>query len=112
MQPLPYRGAIGAAVKVRVDRKVVACDLHLAEVEEAPLHVVDESGAIAAGVWVAASIHGMRRGVDRAGADGIVNLPISNASQFDVRVADSLKSCSVRKFDATANPPTLVISQP
>ena len=112
VEPFAYRGAVCKAVSVRVDRATVPCDLQLSQVEEANLRVVDEQGAVAAGVWVSASLFGLRRGVDQANADGLVTLPISGASEFEVRMADSLATCTVRQFDAGAEPATLVITQP
>jgi hypothetical protein len=112
VQPFAYRGAIAEATSVRVDRAVVACDLHLQQVKEADLRVVDEQGALAVGVWVSASLHGLRRGVEQTGVDGLVNLPISTASEFEVRMPDSFATCQVRQFDADAEPATLVIAQP
>lgn len=110
--PLAYRGAVGEAVEVKVDRAVVDCDLHLAKIEEANVRVVDESGALAVGVWVSSNLHGLRRGVDQAGSDGFVNLPVGVSSKFEVRMADSFASCLVRQYNADAEPATLVIAQP
>ena len=112
VEPYAFRGAVGEPVAVRVDRAVVTCDLHLTNVEEANLRVVDEKGALAVGVWVATSLHGLRRGVDQTGPDGFVNLPFGASSEFEVRLADSFASCIVRKFEADAQPATLVIAQP
>ena len=112
VEPFPYRGAIGQAMSVQVDRAVVSCDLHLAKVEEVSLRVIDEQGAAAVGVWVATSLHGLRRDVDQTGVDGFVSLPINAASEFDVRMANSFASYIVREYDAEAQPPTLVIAQP
>jgi hypothetical protein len=57
-------------------------------------------------------LHGLRRGVDQAGADGVVNLPISFASEFEVRMGDNFASCEIKHYDAKADPATLVIAQP
>tara|TARA_R110002072_G_scaffold302499_1_gene485856 strand:- start:8495 stop:9544 length:1050 start_codon:yes stop_codon:yes gene_type:complete len=112
VEPFAYRGAVGEAVAVKVDRAVVACDLHLTQIEAANVRVVDESGAIAVGVWVSSSLHGLRRGVDQSGSDGFVNLPVGASSEFEVRMADSFASCLVRQYNADAEPATLVIAQP
>lgn len=112
VEPFAYRGAVGAAVSLRVDRAAVACDLHLDQVEEANVRVVDENGAIAKGVWVAARLHGLRRGVDQVDEGGFVSLPVGADSEFDVRTADNHASCVVRQFDGQSQPATLVISQP
>jgi len=112
VEPFAYRGAIGEAIEVRVDRAVVACDLSVRRVEEADLRVVTESGAVAAGVWVAASLNGMRRGVAQANGEGLVSLPIADAAEFDVRRDGSYASCEVRAFDASAEPATIVIAGP
>jgi hypothetical protein len=112
VEPFAFRGAVAKAISVRVDRAVVACDLHLHAVKEVGLRIVDESGALAVGVWVVCSLHGLRRGVDQAGADGVVNLPISFASEFEVRMGDNFASCEIKHYDAKADPATLVIAQP
>lgn len=112
VEPFAYRGAVGEAVEVKVDRPVVACDLHLTKIEEASVRVVDENGALAVGVWVSSSLHGLRRGVDQAGSDGFVSLPVGASSKFEVRMADSFVSCLVRQYNADAEPATLVIAQP
>ena len=112
VEPFAHRGAVAEAVSVRVDRPVIACDLHLSTLKEAGLRIVDESGALAVGVWVASSLHGLRRGVDQVGDDGLVQLPIASASEFEVRLADSFASCEIKQYDASAEPATLVIAQP
>ena len=112
VEPFAYRGAVGEAVAVRVDRASVACDLHLTQIKEASVRVVDENGEVAAGVWVSASMFGLRRGIDRVGADGFVKLPVGSSSEFEVRMADSFDSCRVRQYDADMQPATLVIAQP
>ena len=112
VEPFAYRGAVAEAVSVRVDRAIVACELQLSALEESSLRIVDESGALAVGVWVTSSLHGLRRGVDQAGSDGLVKLPIAEASEFEVRTADSYASCEIKQFDADAEPRTLVIEQP
>ncbi|MFN3243194.1 MAG: carboxypeptidase regulatory-like domain-containing protein [Planctomycetota bacterium] len=112
VEPFAYRGAVGAACKVRVDRKVVPCDVQLQGVEEARLRVIDDRGMVAAGVWVASSINGVRRGVGQADVGGRVSLPVAPATEFEVRTADSYTACTVQRFDASAEPATLVISQP
>lgn len=112
VEPFAYRGAVGPLQKVRVDRKIVPCDVQLEDVDESSLRVVDEQGAIAAGVWVVANLYGMRRGVGQADVSGRVSLPFAAATDFEVRTAESLTACTVRSFDAEAEPATLVISQP
>lgn len=112
IEPFPHRGAIGKSIALRVDRAVVECDLHLASVKEAGVRVVDETGAVASGVWVASSLFGLRRGVGQAGVDGVVKLPIAASSEFEVRMADSFANCEIKQFDTTAEPLTLVIAQP
>jgi len=112
VEPFAHRGAVAEAASVRVDRPVVACELHLSTLKEAGLRIVDESGALAVGVWVASSLHGLRRGVDQVGDDGLVQLPIASASEFEVRLADNFASCEIKQYDATAEPATLVIAQP
>ncbi|MFT4841299.1 MAG: hypothetical protein ACI8UD_002205 [Planctomycetota bacterium] len=112
VEPFAYRGAVGEAVAVKVDRAMVECDLHLTKIEAANVRVVDENGAIAVGVWVSSSLHGLRRGIDQAGSDGFVNLPVGASSKFEVRMADSFASCLVRQYNADAEPATLVIAQP
>lgn len=112
VEPFAHRGAIAEAISVRVDRAVVACDLHLRAVKEAGLRIVDESGALAVGAWVACNLYGLRRGVDQAGANGVVNLPIASASEFEVRMGDNFANCLIKQYDATAEPATLVIAQP
>jgi len=112
VEPFAYRGAVGKATKVRVDRMVVPCDVQLEAVEESRLKVVDEQGVVAAGVWVAASLNGVRRGVGQADVGGRVSLPFASATEFEVRTAGSYAACQVHRFDADAEPATLVISQP
>jgi hypothetical protein len=112
VEPFAYRGAVGEAVEVKVDREVVDCDLHLAKIEEANVRVVNENGALAVGVWVSSSLHGLRRGIDQAGSDGFVNLPVGASSKFEVRMADSFVNCLVCQYNADAEPATLVIAQP
>ncbi len=112
IEPFAYRGGVGEVVGVRVDRASVACDLHLTQIKEASVRVVDENGEVAAGVWVSASMFGLRRGIDQVGTDGFVKLPVGSSSEFEVRMADSFDSCRVREYDAEAHPATLVIAQP
>ena len=112
VEPFAYRGAVGEAVAVRVDRTSVSCDLHLTQIKEASVRVVDENGEVAAGVWVSASMFGLRRGIDQVGTDGFVKLPVGSSSEFEVRMADSFDSCLVRQYDADMQPATLVIAQP
>lgn len=112
VEPFAYKGAVGEAIAITVDRPVVDCDLNLTQMREANLRVVDESGAIAVGVWVASNLHGLRRGVDQAGSDGFVSLPVGASSEFEVRMADSFASCLVREYNADTQPATLVIAQP
>ncbi|MFT4512623.1 MAG: hypothetical protein ACI89X_002282 [Planctomycetota bacterium] len=113
VEPFAYRGAVGEAVAITVDRPVVECDLHLTQIEAAKVRVVDENGAIAVGVWVCSSLNGLRRGVAQAGSDGFVNLPVGALSEFEVRMDNSsFVSCLVRQYNADAEPATLVIAQP
>ena len=112
VEPFAYRGAVGPAVEVKVDREVVACDLEVRRVPEAHVRVVDEAGVAASGVWVAASLYGMRRGIAQADADGRISLPVGARSEFEVRRDGSFASCEVRGFDADAEPATIVIAAP
>lgn len=112
VEPFPHRGAVAKATILKVDRAIVECDLELTTVKETGVRVVDESGAAAVGVWVAANLFGLRRGVDQAGSDGVVKLPIAASSQFEVRMADSFANCEIKQFDTSAEPLTLVIAQP
>ena len=112
IEPFPHRGAIGEAIALRVDRSIVACDLHLTAVKETGVRVVTESGAAATGVWVAANLFGLRRGVGQAGDDGVVKLPIAASSEFEVRMGEGFASCEIKEFDTTAEPMTIVIAQP
>ena len=110
--PFPYRGAMADAVAVRVDRAVVACDVQLREVEQASIRVVDQDGAAARGVWVAAEFDGLRRSIAQTDDDGLVQLPIVRATRFEVRTDGSFVDCEVREFDAVAEPARMVIAQP
>ena len=112
VEPLAYRGEVGVASTVRVDRPVVACDVQLALAAEANLLVVNEAGDAAAGVWVASHINGLRRGLGQADADGFVRLPVIADAEFEVRSADDYAACPVQRFRADAERATLVISQP
>jgi len=112
VEPFAYRGQVGAATDVRVDRAVVACDVQLAPVPEADLFVVNERGEAAAGIWVAASLNGVRRGIGQADGRGVVSLPLTSAAEFDVRTANSFSSCTVRSFDVRGDRARLVIAQP
>ncbi len=112
VEPFAFRGEVGVATDVRVDRAVVACDLQLRPSVEASLRVVDERGEVAVGVWVASHIDGIRRGLGRADDFGRVQLPVGSTTSFEVRAADGYSACKVESFDATAEPATLVISQP
>lgn len=112
VKPFAHRGQVGAPTDVRVDRVVVSCDVMLTKASETSLLVVDEAGAIAAGVWVAAIFNGARCGVMQADVGGRVTLPLAAESEFEVRTADDFTACAVRRFDAGVDQPTLVISQP
>lgn len=112
VEPFAHRGEVGVAAEVRVDRAVVACDLQLQAAPESSLRVVDEQGAVAVGVWVASHIDGIRRGLGRADGSGRVSLPVGASTAFEVRAADGYSACKVQRFDADAEPATLVISQP
>lgn len=112
VEPFAHRGAVGKPVAVQIARESLACDLQLQTVAEAVLRVVDEAGAAAAEVWVASSLFGRRRGVAQADTAGMVRVPFSSASEFDVRAGDNYARCVVRSFDAAADPATLVIAQP
>ncbi|MCK5945450.1 MAG: carboxypeptidase regulatory-like domain-containing protein, partial [Planctomycetes bacterium] len=87
VEPFAYRGEVGVATPVRVDRAVVPCDVQLQPVEESRLRVVDERGEAAAGVWVAANLGGVRRGVAQADVGGRVSLPVAASTEFEVRSA-------------------------
>jgi len=112
VEPFAYRGEVGVASTVRVDRPVVACDVKLVAAAEASLRVVDGAGAAAAGVWVASSVNGVRRGLGQADASGVVRLPITAEAEFEVRTSNDFAACAVRRFDPDAERATLVISQP
>ncbi|MCB9879459.1 MAG: hypothetical protein H6835_17835 [Planctomycetes bacterium] len=114
VQPFAHRGAVGAPQRLRIDRAVVACDLHLQRLEERPLQVLDERGDALAGVWVVSSLHGLRRGVAQTDAAGQVRLPAATASQFEVRAAgdEAFVVREVRRVDVEADPATLVVAMP
>ena len=112
VEPFAYRGQVGQETQVRVDRAVVPCDLQLTRVPEASLLVVNEQGEAASGIWVAASLHGLRRGVGQADARGVVNLPMTGEAEFEVRTADDYAACAVRSFDVSGPQAKLVIAQP
>lgn len=107
-----YRGAVSEPVEVRVDRAIVACDLQLQQLEEAPLQVVDEGGVAMSDSWVVASLHDLRRGVAQTNDDGFVNLPLAQGARFEVRTGDAFAACAVRRFDADADPMQLVVARP
>lgn len=112
IEPYACRGAIGTPAVVRIDRRVVDCDLQLTAAPEQRLRVVDEVGNARANVWVASNSHGVRRGVAQADADGYVSVPIPPAVAFEVRAAETFAGCAVRHFDADASPATLVVAAP
>lgn len=112
VEPFAYRGQVGEATGVRVDRAVVPCDLQLVDAGQASLLVVDEQGVAAPGVWVTSSFNGVRRGVGQVGGDGRVRLPLSAKASFEVRTAGDFSACTVRSFEVDADQATLVISQP
>ncbi|MEZ6038619.1 MAG: hypothetical protein R3F29_14145 [Planctomycetota bacterium] len=114
VQPFSHRGAVGVPQRLRIDRAVVACDLHLQRLEEKALHVVDEQGQALAGVWVVSSLHGLRRGVAQTDAAGQVRLPAAASSQFEVRTVaeDAFAQREVRRVDVEADPATLVVAMP
>lgn len=113
--PFAWRGAIARPIDVRVDRAVVACDLQMHRIPERRLRVVDEQGGIRQGLWVAANLFGMRRGVGQTDADGLVTLPLAEDAEdidFEVRTEQPYVACEVRGIDADREPLTLVIAAP
>ena len=112
VEPYAYRGQVGVATGVTVDRAVVPCDLQLVSVPEASLLVVNEQGEVAAGYWVAASLNGVRRGVGQADVRGVVHLPMTQAAEFEVRTSDDYAACTVRRLDTSGAQAKLVIAQP
>jgi hypothetical protein len=109
VRPLAYRGAIGRSVPVVVASTVVDCELRLEAAAERAIRVVDEAGAPLPGVYVASTIHGQRRGVAQSDREGLVSVPVADATDFEARSA-SLAPLGVRRFEP--EPPTLVVSMP
>lgn len=110
VRPFAFRGAIGAASRVTLGNASVDVDVQLHAADERRLRVVDEHGAAVAGVFVAASVAGTRRGVAQADLDGFVAVPVGQATEFDVRTTEQHATVAVRRFDADAA--TLVVAMP
>lgn len=110
VQPFAHRGAIGVAHELALAGGAVDVDLQLVRADEVRLRVVDEGGAPAPHVYVAANVGGARRGVAQADAAGYAAVPVAVATEFDVRTAENFTPVTVRRFDA--EPPTLVVAMP
>lgn len=110
LTPLAYRGAFGRAHALGVAGGAVDVDLQLVAAAEARLRVVDEQGHPAVGVYVTASVGGLRRGIAMADGDGAVDLPVAAGAEFEVRLPPHFGPLPVRRFDAA--PPTLVVAGP
>ncbi len=107
--PFAFRGAIGQAQDIALDRSVVDCDLHLQNAEERRLRVLDERGSPVGGAFVAASVAGQRRSMTQADAEGWAAVPVAATTQFDVRAAETYAPFVVRRFD---EPATLIVALP
>lgn len=110
LQPLAFRGAIGVPADVTLDRAVTELDLRLEAADEVRVRVVNDAGAPLVGAYVASSIGGVRRGIAQADESGFAAVPVSRLAEFDVRTAEQLARCSVRRFEP--EPPTLVVALP
>jgi len=109
VQPFAWRGALGLRRDVALADTSVDLDLQLVAAEEVRLRVVDERGGPAAGVYVATSVGGARRGVARADAHGYAAVPLAASTEFDVRTAKEWAPVPVRRFE---EPATLVVAMP
>ena len=103
-------GAIGVQADVTLDRAVTEFDLQLEAAAEVRVRVVDDAGAPLVGAYVASSIGGVRRGIAQADESGFAAVPVSRLAEFEVRTAEQLTRCSVRRFEP--EPPTLVVALP
>ncbi len=111
VQALAFRGAIGSAVSVTLDRAVAELDLRLDAADEVRVRVVTATGVPVVGAFVASTIGGQRRGIAQADEAGIAMVPVAAArTEFDVRTAEQFAPCSVQRFDS--EPPTLVVALP
>ncbi len=61
-------------------------------------------------MFVAASVSGTRRGIAQADPQGFAAVPVSQATEFDVRQADGYAPLAVRRFDS--EPATIVVTLP
>jgi hypothetical protein len=109
-RPFAYRGAVGVASGVELTAAPADVELQLLAAEERRLRVVDEQGGAMPGLFVAASIGGMRRGIARADGDGFVAVPVAAGSEFDVRAPEHYTRLPVRRFDL--DEATLVVALP
>ncbi len=109
-RPFAYRGAVGIVHNIELRDASVDVDLQLAAAEEVRLRVVDERGSPVAGVFVATSVGGARRGVAQADSDGWAAVPVATQTQFDVRTPAHFAAVTVRRFDA--DPATLIVAMP
>jgi hypothetical protein len=109
-RPFAFRGDLGVATEVNLRDGAVDVDLQLVAADEVRLRVVDERGGPVAGVYVASSIGGTRRGVAQADADGYAAVPVGAATEFDVRAAEHFTPVTVRRYQP--EPATIVVAAP
>lgn len=110
VSPFSWRGAVGVATDVALGDASLDLDVHLVAAEEVRLRVVDEHGGPVAGVYVASSVGGARRGLARADGDGFAAVPVSARTEFDVRTPQEFAPVSVRRYETDAA--TLVVALP
>ncbi|MFY9340946.1 MAG: carboxypeptidase-like regulatory domain-containing protein [Planctomycetota bacterium] len=110
VRPFAFRGAVGKSSQITIADASVDVDLQLQAAGEVRVRVVDERGDPVAGVFVAASVSGTRRGIAQADPQGFAAVPVSQATEFDVRQADGYAPLAVRRFDS--EPATIVVTLP
>jgi hypothetical protein len=105
-----FRGALGASVRVLLDRPVVDCELHLAAASEKRVQIVTESGNPVARAMVETRVAGLRCGVDRADDNGWVQVRAADHSaEYEVRNAEDFAPLRVV---ANAAADRIVVARP
>lgn len=100
VRPFAWRGSFGAERAVAVGAPITDCELQLHGAEDRRLRVVDEAGQPVGLAYVASSIGGRRRSVERADAEGWATVRSTSDATFEVRAGDDFRQLPVRRFDA------------